>query len=213
MRARNALNRLAAVAPSAEPVLDAVEEDRILARIFASDRPAARLAGRRRLTLALAGVAVVVAGIALASVELPQHSGAARAGLRLTGAPISLAGFHFRTPAGYQDSSSSCGASVTDRFDAAASANGGCVEVFYMISTNGSGVPAGATPVDVGAYQGYAVSPDANGQTTLYVELPTVAGADFDWQAVVFFSQGLTVDQLVAVAESGLPATPSATAG
>jgi hypothetical protein len=213
MRARNTLTRLAAVAPSTEPVLDAGEEDRILARIFASDRPATQLAGRRRVTLAFIGVAVVVAAIVLASVELPRHSGAAGTGLRLTGAPISLAGFHFRTPAGYQASSSSCGASVTDRFDAAASADGGCVEVFYMISANGSAVPAGATPVDVGAYQGYTVSPDAKGQTTLYVALPTVSGADFNWQAVVFFSHGLTVDQLVAVAESGLPPTPSATVG
>lgn len=212
MRSRNSLTRLAALAPHVAPV-DLGEEDRILARILAVPRvPVARRSRRPRLALALVGIAVLSA--ALASLELVHGGGSATKSRHgLTGATISLAGYRFRTPAGFKDSSSSCGPSATDRFSAAASADGGCVEAFFAISTSGSAVPADAAPVEVGAYQGYLVAPDSSQRTTLYVELPVPGGADIKWQAVLLESQGLTADQLVAIAQSGLPATPSATVG
>lgn len=211
MRSRNALTRLAAAAPAAESPLDRSEEDRILERILAV--PRVRVPRRSRPPrVAVVLAAIVVLSAALASIELVGGGGStAKSRHRLTGATISLAGYHFRTPAGFQDSSGSCGPSATDRFSAAASADGGCVEAFFMISMSGSAVPAGATPVGVGAYQGYIVSPDSSQQTTLYVELP--AGGDINWQAVVLFSRGLTSDQLVAIAQSGLPAKPTGTVG
>lgn len=213
MRTHNALTRLAAAAPHGESPVDLGEEERILERILAVPRVTVpRRSRRRRLAVVLVGVAVLAA--ALATIELVQGGGSAASSRHgLTGATISLAGYHFRTPAGFQDSSSSCGPSATDRFSAAASADGGCVEAFFLISTRGSAVPAGATPVDVGAYQGYLVAPDSSRRTTLYVELPIPGGADIKWQAVLLESQGLTSDQLVAIAKSGLPATPSGTVG
>lgn len=215
MRTRNELERLAAAGQlllsDAEPLLVAGEEDRILQRIVGSDRRVFESARRRRLKLALAVVAVVAVAVSLASVELARHGGSEpqrRDGL--TGPTISLAGYHFRTPAGFHASSSSCGPSATDRFSAAASADGGCVEAFFLISSSGSPVPAGSEPVDVGAYQGHLVSSDDPEQLELYVDLPPLGD---QLQDVVLFGQRLTAGQLVAIAESGLPATPSATVG
>ena len=212
MRSHDALTQLAAAVPRTEPPLAPGEEDRIFERILASPRVTVASRPRpRRLTVALSVLAVLLA--AVASIELVQGSGStAKRGDGLTGATISLAGYRFRTPAGFQESSSSCGPSATERFSAAASAQGGCVEAFFLISTKGSAVPAGATPVDVGAYQGYLAAAAPPQPMTLYVVLPPLQG-EFNWQAVLLQSQGLTSDQLVAVAKSGLPATPSGTVG
>jgi hypothetical protein len=79
-----------------------------------------------------------------------------------------------------------------------------------MISFSGSPVPAGTEPVDVGAYRGHLASQGDPQRLTLYVDLPALGDISQD---VVLFAHGLTTDQLVAVAESGLPATPSATVG
>ena len=87
-------------------------------------------------------------------------------------------------------------------FAAAASADGGCVEAFYVISTSGSAIPQGATPVDVGSYQGYVVAQDGADDSALYVVLP---GPGKYWQALLLSAKGLTEAQLVAVAQSGLP--------
>lgn len=205
MPARNALTRLVGVAPNVESLVDAVEEEQILARILASPRAIRRPAPWLRAALVLAGAAVVAAAIALVSTG--AFTGSSRH-VALKGAKLDFAGYHFRTPAGYKASSSSCTPNASGNgFAAAASADGGCVEMTVMISMNGSAVPAGAEPVDVGAYQGYLVSSDGSQQTRLYVVLPSLGNV---WQALVLLTDSLTPQQLVAVAESGLPPDPAA---
>jgi hypothetical protein len=225
MRTRNALERLTSAGlpllAAAESLVDAAEEERILEWIFASSRPAARRIPSPRLRLALVGVAVVAVAAVVAAIDIGHSAprGTGNQHVALNGAKLQLAGYHFRTPAGFTASSTACASAhrtgqptTMQNFAAAASADGGCVEAFVMISSSGSAVPADATPVDVGSYQGYITTDDSSQQLRLYVELPPLGG-DFDWQAVVLFSQGLTTDQLIAVAQSGLPATPSATFG
>jgi hypothetical protein len=220
MRTRNALDRLATAGrpwvAGVDSLVDLGEEDGILAGIVASERPARRREiPRRRTAIALAGAVVVVA--ALAAVASGGFGTAHDRATGLSGARIQLAGYHFRTPAGFTASDRSCGMSTDPNvvvgvqgFAAAASADGGCVEAYIMLSSNGSAVPAGAAPVTIGAYQAYLESSDSSGRMRLYVRLPDLG---HDWQAVVLFATGLTSDQLVAVAQSGLPATPSATYG
>ena len=209
MRAHDALERLAAAGgpllAEVESLVDTSEEERILGRILASDRRVAVVHRRRRTVLVLAGVAVLGAAAALASLEIGGGSPATGA---LSGARIELAGFHFRTPAGFEESTTSCRPTNDfNGFAAAASADGGCLDAFVMFSSRGSAIPAGADPVTVGAYQGYFVSADASQQTSLYVVLPA-RGGFVKWQALVLDARGLTEDQLVAVAESGLPQNP-----
>jgi hypothetical protein len=223
MRTRNALERLGAAAP-AEPLLDAGEEDRILGRIVGSERHPARV-HRRRLMLALAGIAVLAAAAIAASLDVghgAHHANVVkpkRGGhVILSGARIEAAGFHFKTPAGFKSSNTSCSATssegkpstVGNGFAAAASADGGCVAAYFLIA----GAPASHTPnpppgdaVDVGSYHGYY---DAQSDTdaALYVELPKADPAASGPVYLVLFSHGLTEDQLIAVAQSGLPASP-----
>jgi hypothetical protein len=78
-----------------------------------------------------------------------------------------------------------------------------------MFSSRGAAIPHGADSVSVGAYQGYLVSADGSQQASLYVVLPALGGF-VKWQALVLVARGLTKDQLVAVAESGLPQNPQA---
>jgi len=225
MRTRNALERLAVAGSpllaEAESLVDAGEEEQILAQILASDRRVAAPHRSRRPVLVLALGAIVTAAVAVVSTGAFTHSNPAAEHHRivLTGPKLQLAGYHFRTPAGFTASSTACASghrtgqsTAMQNFAAAASADGGCLEAFIMISLNGSAVPADATPVDVGAYQGYITAADSSQRMTLYVELPALGG-EINWQAVVLVSQGLTTEQLIAVAQSGLPATPSATFG
>ncbi len=219
MRTRNALERLAAVAPT-EPLIDAGDQDRILARIVASERRPAPAPARRRLLLALAGVAVLAAAAIAASLEIGHAShvralSSKRGGhVVLSGARIEAAGYHFRTPAGFAPSHTSCivssssgPVSVMNGFAVAASADGGCVEAFFLIGSDSSPADNGATPVDVGGYQGYYVPPDAAGESTLYVGLPKASGGG-RLIYLVLYAEKLTEDQLIAVAQSGLPASP-----
>jgi hypothetical protein len=214
MRTRNALERLAAAGrpllAEAESLVEPDERERILERILASERRVAAVPSRRRTVLVLVLGAIVAAAIAVVSIGVFTRS--SRTGghhpFALTGPTIELAGYHFRTPAGFK-AASSCQApptgtgptTVLNGFAAAASADG-CVEAAVLIHAGAR--PAGAEPVDVGQYQAYYASPDSSGESTLYVELPN-AGGDGGPAYVVLFARGLTEDQLVAVAASGLP--------
>jgi hypothetical protein len=219
MRTRDPLERLAAAGRPllsyAGSLVDESEEDKILVRILTSPRPARqRERPRRRTAIVLVAAAIVVAAIAAFASGAFGRANHRTAGL--SGTRIQLAGYHFRTPAGFTPSGNACGTTAPNVVDgvqgfaAAASADGGCVEAFVMMSSNGSAVPVGATPVTIGAYQAYLDGADSSGRMRLYVRLPDLGD---EWQAVVFFATGLTSDQLVAVAQSGLPATPSATYG
>jgi hypothetical protein len=215
MRTAKELERLTVAEPAllgrTESFVDPSEQEQILQRILAADRPRAarrgRLPRRRRTALVLVVLALAAAVVAVASLGHGNRPAAVSHGphfFHLSGATIQLAGYRFRTPAGFKPATA-CG-SVLDgtgnRFSAAASADGGCVEGFYAISTSGSMIPQGATSVDVGSYQGYFVAQDGSGKSALYVVLPK---AGEYWTALLLSSEGLTEDQLVAVAESGLP--------
>ena len=175
---------------------------------------------RRRAGLLLVGVALAAAVVAVASIGhgSPKSTGGpAHHQISLSGARIQLAGYRFRTPAGFKKSTTACASApsaadkpttVLNGFAAAASADGGCVEAAYLISpSNLPGVdliPQDARQVDVGTYQGYYVPPDSSGTSTLYVELSKAAG-DWNLAYLVLRGRGLTQDELVAVAVSGLP--------
>lgn len=225
MRTRNEIERLAAAGrpllSRADTLVDAAEEERILEGILASERAAGANVPRRRhrAGLALAGVAVLAAAVAVASIEIghgtaPVTRTTGHHKLALTGPRIELAGYTFKSPAGFKLSDTACGGAPSgssrapghNGFSAAASAAGGCLEAGY-VAGGVWGPPADAAPVDVGKYQGYFVSPDASGMSTLYIELPFVM-ADGRRTYLVLFATGLTKEQLSAVAQSGLPANP-----
>lgn len=238
MRTRSSLDRLAAAGrqlrTQADTFVDAAEEDRILEEILASPRPSRRRAvPRPRAALILVGAVIAVAAIAaFASGVFTSSRSAAPATsnhhrVALSGVRIEMAGYHFRTPAGFKASKTSCDAgssssgpdaiskpgpvTVTNGFQTAASADGGCVEVFFEIPGS-SGAPAPVPPdaaaVDVGAYQGYFDSQGSSGDV-LYVRLPKTADeASANPVYLVLYAHGLTEDQLIAVAQSGLPGSP-----
>jgi hypothetical protein len=226
MRTRDELERLAAASgpllAEADSLVSATDEERILERVLAFDRVAAATHRRRRAGLVL--VAVLAAGGIFASLEVGRGgSPSGRPGhprqLALSGSSIQLAGYKFRTPAGFKPSSHSCISTPVanrprpsiDGFAAAASANGGCVELVYLVAADwlqAHGLMPNATDaVDVGRYKGYFVPPQASGkESTLFVNLPGADGRRVVF--LVLLSRGLTEAQLIAVAESGLPTLP-----
>jgi hypothetical protein len=210
MRTRNALERLMAAGrpllAEAELLVNVAEEEWILTQIVASGR---RPAVRRRRTVALVLVAAAVGGALLAGVLTRSHAGPTastrgRNHVALTGTRLELDGYHFRTPAGFKASDAPCSADSRDpgdAFETAAAAEGGCVSVFNVLPGSG-GVPAPSHPGDelvtVGSYQGLIEDRGSAG-----IELYISGG-------LVFLAQGLTEDQLIAIAASGLPdASPS----
>jgi hypothetical protein len=229
MRTSDALERLTA---AGRPLLaddlslvDEAEENRILERILASSRAQARPRTLRRLRpVLLAGAAVLAAVVAAAASGVFTHSRSAlprpnHQHVALTGARIQLAGYHFRTPAGFKASKSSCisapvaGQSrpAIDGFAAAASADGACVEGVYFVAADwlqAHGLmPDASDAVDVGTYQGYYVPAQASeDKSTLYVNLPNADGPRVVY--LVLYARGVTEDQLIAIAESGLPTLP-----
>ena len=229
MRTRNELERLTAASrpllAEAESLVDASEEERILEQVLAFDRAAAAVHRRRRAALVLALVGLFAAAGIVAAIEvgrgnapLSRPSGHHHQ-LALSGSKIQLAGYKFRTPAGFRPATSSCiSAPVASRprpgidgFAAAASADGGCVELVYLVAADwlqAHGLmPDAADAVDVGQYKGYFVPPQASGkQSTLYVNLPGADGTRVVF--LVLLSRGVTEAQLIAVAESGLPTLP-----
>jgi hypothetical protein len=225
MRTSDALYRLAAAAPAllsqTESLVGPSEEEQILERILASSRREGRSGARQwasrrvRVGLLLATFAAVATAVAVGSIGSGRRNPPATRShrhLALSGARIELAGYRFRTPAGFKASTSSCAPASEETparngFVAAASADGGCVEAVALIAANSSAIPTAAQPVAVGSYQGWLVSQAPSGDTTLYVELPNAAG-DQRAAYLVLFAQGLTQEQLIDVAESGLPTLP-----
>ncbi|HUZ15287.1 MAG TPA: hypothetical protein VMU72_03805 [Gaiellaceae bacterium] len=215
MRTRKSLQVLAvagqALLADAESLVDPAEEERILARIVATDRSAVR----RRRPLALGLVAAVAIGVVAAAVVTHGHavrpSTPRQSHVALTGARIQLAGYHFRTPAGFKaNSDTSCGGTGTPLavggFVAAASADGGCVAAYLVsASETESMATADGQSVDVCSFQGYYES-QASGDSSLYVVLPAASQTALSPYNLVLFARNLTEDQLMAVAESGLSA-------
>lgn len=225
MRTHNSIERLAVAGrpllADAEALVDAGEREQILTRIVQFERRPVR---RRPMAIALVGAVVV--GAAVAAVAIDRHTVprvSAPTGhhqAALTGARIQMAGYHFKTPAGFKASDASCTATastgkpvtVMNGFAAAASADGGCVEAFFLIAGSPNAQtpnPPPGDPVDVGSYQGY-YDPQGDGGANLYVELPQ---GDARPVFLVLFAQNLTEDQLIAVAQSGLPSGQPTTPG
>jgi hypothetical protein len=227
MHTADELDRLLAAEPAlleqTGSFVDANEQERILEGILASGRRRAagrsRLTRRRHITFVLVGLALAAGVVAVASIGHGSRPAAGSHGPQvspLSGATIHLAGYRFRTPAGFKKSTSACASAlppagrpitVLNGFAAAASADGGCVEAAYLIaprSQPGNLIPSDAKPVDVGTYQGYYVPADSSGQSTLYVGLPKAGGTQ-NIVYLVLLARGLTEDQLIAVARSGLP--------
>jgi hypothetical protein len=229
MRTRNELERLAAagrpLVAEADSHVAAGEEERILEWVLAFDRAAAAVHRRRRAGLVLVLIAVLAAAGTVAALEVGRGSSPSSRPtghhhqLALTGSRIQLAGYKFRTPAGFTPSTRSCISApvankprpTIDGFAAAASADGGCVELVYVVAADwlqAHGLmPDAADAVDVGRYKGYFVPPQSSGkESTLYVNLPGADGRRVVF--LVLLSRGLTEAQLIAVAESGLPTLP-----
>ncbi|HLX33330.1 MAG TPA: hypothetical protein VKR79_11290 [Gaiellaceae bacterium] len=220
MRTRNSLERLAAAGrplfSEADSLVDEAEEHRILTRILAADRVPGTVHRRRRAALVLVGVAVLVAAATVASLETgtgsaPSTRTTGHHKVALSGRTIQLAGYNFRLPAGY--SSGACEPPATQTpgspntvihsMQSAASADGGCIGV--AILARSWTPPSNAQNVSVGSYDGFFVpgSPTEG----LFVEIPVSQGDQY----LVVSAEGLNEAQLIAIAESGLPA--NATAG
>lgn len=229
MRTCDELERLAAASrpllAEADSLVGAADEERILARVLAFDRAAAATHRRRRTGLVLVLVGALVAAGIVASLEFGRGSSPSSRPnghhhqLALSGSRIQLAGYKFRTPAGFKPATKSCISGPVaskprpsiDGFAAAASADGGCVELVYLVAADwlqAHGLmPDAADAVGVGRYQGYFVPPQTSGkESTLYVNLPGADGKRVVF--LVLLSKGLTEAQLIAVAESGLPTLP-----
>jgi hypothetical protein len=158
---------------------------------------------------ALAAALAVPSGPTFPAPSTPKH-----------GAVLELASFHFALPSGFVPRDAGCttppsvslpqdgnqavhqvGANpetVLQAMRSAASADGGCVEV--ALAAGSDVVPYGATQIAVGTYAGY-VSTASNGDLTLDVAIPAAYGTNY----LVLASEGLTQQQLVAIATSGLP--------
>jgi hypothetical protein len=122
-------------------------------------------------------------------------------------ATIRLASYSFNLPSGYRPVHNSCGVSWLSQrprmsyvgaTSFAHSTNGGCVAAFLAAGVVAQR-PAASRPVRVGQYQGFVVS-GSGSAVVLYVEIPA-AGTD---HALVLIANGLTADQVIAIAASGL---------
>ncbi len=222
MRTTDELERLTAAEPEllgqTESFVDASEEELILERIVAAGRPRAphrgRMTRRRRTALVVVGVALAAAIVAVASIGHGSRPASVSQGphrFRLSGATIQLAGYRFRTPAGFKAAGGACNGFINgfgtqpsgnNPFSDAGSADGGCVEAAFLVGPDAS-PPAGADPIAVGSYNGFLLS-EGSQKSVLYVELPN-AGGPGNRAYLELFARGLTPDQLVAVAQSGLP--------
>ena len=178
-------------------------------------------------------VVVAVAALRIGSGTRPVSKGAGHHSRGLRGATIQLAGYRFRTPTGFKRSSSPCGDAgpLLQGFSAAASAQGGCIYGGIATLAGGGGptaivahIPAKVEPVAIGDYRGYFLThappdsgchatppstepcsqPQTQGDMALYVYIPHAAGPR-QLRYVVLYAEGLTEEQLIAVAQSGLP--------
>lgn len=230
MPARTELDRLGAACPidprATEVVVDAEEEERMLAEIRRAGRPVPALLPDRRPKLrwaALAGgvtvaVAAAAAGVGVvvtasppvpapAATSVPTRPTAPRH--RPQSVTLRLASYTFELPAGFAaHAADECAGlpalapavPVEGSGGAATAAGaGGCVEV-ELAGGPAAAVPSGAAPVAVGPYDGFLVT-EASSRYVLYVEIPAASGD----HALVLASVGISAGQLVAIAESGLP--------
>jgi hypothetical protein len=203
----------------------AAAEASLQAAMAASSPPEPiRTRRRPRRTLVVADTAAAVAAIAAGSLALtggatarPKSTHQATAihrAARVQPAAVQrfqLAGYSLTLPAGYHAVSQNCPALTLpanvnvgvrtlgqNPYAAAASASGACIEVVLAAGPLAT-PPSGAQPVQVGPYQGYLVTNPNS--IELYVGLPAAEGQ----HALILYANGLSPDDLIAVAASGLP--------
>lgn len=212
------LRRFEAQIAAADEVATSVARERLRSAI------AAELENRRRNRRSRHRAAYVVSAAAAAALTVafavPSGPATPAPSTGKHGAVLELASFHFLLPSGFVPRDAGCttppsvplpqdgnqavhqvGANpetVLQAMRSAASADGGCVEVALAAGSNV--VPADATQIAVGNYAGY-LSTASNGDLTLIVAIPAAYGTNY----LVLASEGLTQQQLVAIAASGLP--------
>lgn len=186
---------------------------------------------RRRSAAALTTVGVVAGALAITFSNLPTGATPRHTGSPSTGrspAVLELASYRFELPRGFALRADACAGlsappsqggtgvaihngqttspvTVLQSMRAAASTDGGCLEAGLAAGDNV--VPAGASSAAVGSYQGYVVVA-SNGDVTLYVTLACESGCQAvtdESHYLVLASEGLTQQQLIIVASSGLP--------
>jgi|SRR5579871_6516701 len=212
------LERFEAGVAAADEVATSVARERLRAAIAAEVADRRRTRGRRRGAAYAVGVAAAIALVVVLAV--PSGPGAHAPSTGKRGAVLELASLHFSLPSGFVPRDTACATppsaslppdgnqavhqvganpeTVLQAMRSAASADGGCLEV--ELAAGGDVVPAGATEIAVGGYTGY-LSTAANGDLTLVVAIPATDGTDY----LVLASEGLTQQQLVEIAASGLP--------
>ena len=175
----------------------------------------------RRLSAAVFGCAAVL--IAVGVLSLTQGGGSSGPTSTqaspppptrpITGQTMRLASYAFQLPAGFSTAASAClalpaglGPTIPARPGAgplgatAASADGGCIEA--VLVGRDARVPTGAEAVKLGPYTGF-VSMSTPPSVDLYVAIPASRGH----HGLVLAAEGLTANQLVAIAKSGLPSS------
>lgn len=218
--------RLGEVEPVSDEALASAEAALRAAMTAATGIEPARARRWARRSLVGAGAAAAAAIVALGSLALAGGGAGLTAARRTTGTTphpaatvtvparrirIQLAGYRLALPAGYKAVSQNCPAlppnldvNVGVRtlgespYAAAETGTGSCIEVILAAGPLAT-PPSGAQEVQVGPYPGYLVTNPNS--LELYVDLPSAGGQ----HAVVLFASGLTADQLIAVAQSGLP--------
>jgi hypothetical protein len=218
-----------AVLSRIEDVVDAAEENRILHHILSTAAStsaqtkvpppvrAHRLTRRRTGAVATAAAAALVATCVLtlartgAGTPAARQSGASYPAQTAPrpGPAIQLAGYTFTMPAGFTAIAKPCTpmpdqASLPTRgsnpFAAAASSEGGCLEV--SLAAGPAVIPDTAQAIQVGPYQGF-VSHGPAANLTLYIEMPAADGH----HDLILTARKLSQAQVVAIAKSGLPTT------
>lgn len=216
--------RLGEAKPLSDESLAAAEAS--LRTVMAASSPPEPIRTRRRLRRALAVAATVAAVAAIAAGSLALTGGGTarpRSNHQATGThrvatihpagvqKFQLAGYSLTLPAGYHTVGQNCPALTLppdvnvgvrtlgrSRYAATASATGACIEAIVAAGPLAT-PPTGAQPVQVGPYQGYLVT--NSDSIELYVGLPAAAGE----HALILYASGLSPDELVSIAESGLP--------
>lgn len=177
----------------------------------------------RRLVAAVVGCAAALVAV-LGALALspggeglppttPSQASRPPATRSIPGQTLRLASYTFQLPAGYTSVASDCTALPTSLGPtipvdlgagsptaAAASADGGCIEA--VLVGQQAPMPSGAEAVEVGPYSGFVLTSPSSG-VDLYVEIPAFRGH----HDLVLAAEGLTADQVVSIAKSGLPSS------
>lgn len=214
------LERFEARVAAADEVATSVARERLRGAIAAEVANRRRDRRHRHEAAYAVGVAAAVALALALALAVPSGPATPIRSIGKRGAVLELASYHFSLPSGFVPRDAACttppsvllpedgnravhqiGANpetVLQAMRSAASADGGCVEA--ALASGSDVIPADATELAIGDYEGY-LSTASNGDLTLFVAIPATYRTNY----LVLASEGLTQEQLVAIATSGLP--------